>query len=145
MKNIKRSTCFILSVLLVFMAVLPVFASGETEPSNAIRTIKDLDGKRIGVQTGVLYEDLIKDDIADEEWLYYKMPNDMIPALQSGRIDAYLIEEVGYYAQRYAHPELRVMEEKAGYCDFAVIVGNNDKQPVLFAQMQEFIQNGKKS
>ncbi|MBR0416387.1 MAG: transporter substrate-binding domain-containing protein [Firmicutes bacterium] len=151
MKNTKRFTCFVLSVLLVFMAALPVFAAGDTttigasDPSGAIRTIKDLDGKRIGVQTGVLYEDLIKDEISDEEWLYYKMPNDMIPALQSGRIDAYLIEEVGYYAQRYAHPELRVMEEKAGYCDFAVIVGNNAKQPVLFAQMQEFIKKGKES
>ena len=151
MKNTKRSICFILSALLVFMAVLPVFAAGDTttigasDPSDEIRTIKDLDGKRIGVQTGVLYEDLIKDEIEGEEWLYYKMPNDMIPALQSGRIDAYLIEEVGYYAQRYAHPELRVMEEKAGYCDFAVIVGNNEKQDKLFAQMQEFIKNGKES
>ena len=156
MKNKKKYTCFILAMLLIVMAVLPIFASSEGSGENAtliapnpnasseaetssdgsIKTIKDLDGKRIGVQTGVLYEDLIQDEIQGEEWLYYKMPNDMIPALQSVKIDAYLIEEVGYYAQRYAHPELRVMAEKAGYCDFAVIVGNNAKQEILFAQMQ---------
>ena len=151
MKKTRNYKALALAMLLVFMAVVPIFASGDTttigatDPSGGISTIKDLDGKRIGVQTGVLYEDLIKDDIEGEEWLYYKMPNDMIPALQSGRIDAYLIEEVGYYAQRYAHPELRVMDEKAGYCDFAVIVGNNEKQDKLFAQMQEFIKNGKES
>ena len=165
MKNTKKYTCFILAMLLIVMAVLPIFASSEGNGENAtliapnpnasseaetssdgsIKTIKDLDGKKIGVQTGVLYEDLIQDEIQGEEWLYYKMPNDMIPALQTGKIDAYLIEEVGYYAQRYAHPELRVMDEKAGYCDFAVIVGNNAKQETLFAQMQEFIKNGKES
>ena len=75
MKNTKRFTCFVLSALLVFMAVLPVFAAGDTttigasDSAGGIQTIKDLDGKRIGVQTGVLYEDLIKDEISDEEWL----------------------------------------------------------------------------
>ncbi len=158
MKNTKRYTCFILAMLLIVMAVLPVFASsseGSNElliapnpsagRSDGINSIKDLDGKRIGVQTGVLYEDLIKDSIEGEEWLYYKLPNDMIPALNSKRIDAYLIEEVGYYAQRFAHPELVVMDEKAGYCDFAVIIGNNAKQKTLYDQMQEFIHDGKES
>ena len=70
------------------------------------------------------------------------MPNDMIPALESGRIDAYLIEEVGFYAQRYEHPELMRLEEKAGESQFAVIVGNNSKQSTLFPQIQEFIKEG---
>ena len=70
------------------------------------------------------------------------MPNDMIPALESGRIDAYLIEEVGFYAQRYEHPELMRLEEKAGESQFAVIGGNNSKQSTLFPQIQEFISEG---
>ena len=87
----------------------------------------------------MLYEDHIKDDLEGETWYYYKMPNDMIPALESNKIVAYLIEEVGYYAQRYEHPELVRLEEAVGTSDFAVIVGNNDKQDVLFAQLQQFI------
>ena len=128
----------VLALLMVVSFACSVFAA-TGEAINGIKTIKDLDGKKIGVQTGVLYEDLIKDDITDEAWLYYKLPNDMIAALEHGKIDAYLIEEVGYYAQRYEHPELVRLEEKAGYCDFAVIVGKDENQQLYYNQLQEFI------
>lgn len=117
-------------------------SSGEVDklrPKNGITTIKELDGKKIGVQTGVLYEDLIKDTIQGEEWMYFKMPNDMIPALTSKKISAYLIEEVGYYAQKYERPELVRLDEAAGYCDFAVIIGADENQAKYYAQLQEFI------
>ena len=117
--------------------------NGGMESKNGITKISDLNGKTIGVQTGVLYEDEIKDEIEGETWEYYKMPNDMIAALEANKVDAYLIEEVGYYAQRYEHPELMRLEEKAGQSEFAVIIGNNEKQDTLFRQMQEFIKEGK--
>ncbi|MBQ1907672.1 MAG: transporter substrate-binding domain-containing protein, partial [Firmicutes bacterium] len=123
------SLTLILAVLMG--AITAVAAAMPMESKNGITEINQLDGKNIGVQTGVLYEDAIKDDIDGETWLYYKMPNDMIPALEAGRIDAYLIEEVGFVAQRYEHPELMRLEEKAGVMEFAVIVGNNDKQSTL--------------
>ena len=96
----KLSALAVCAILVISMlcGTVSVFAS---EAKNGISTIKELDGRTIGVQTGVLYEDLIKDQMEGEEWLYYKMPNDMIPALETGKIDAYLIEEVGYYAQKY--------------------------------------------
>ncbi len=142
-KNIFRIFAFALCALMLFSAVS--FAEGEMQPKNGITTIKQLDGRKIGVQTGVLYEDEIKDEIEGEEWAYYKMPNDMIPALENNLIDAYLIEEVGFYAQHYEHPELMRLEEKAGMSEFAVIIGNNDKQDRLYAEMQEFIAKGKES
>ena len=164
MKNTFRKTLALLLALVIALgaslAAPAAFASDtltigasepqddgqdKMEPKNGITTIKDLDGKTIGVQTGVLYEDEIKDEIEGETWEYYKMPNDMIAALEANKIDAYLIEEVGFYAQRYEHPELMRLEEKAGQSEFAVIIGNNEKQDTLFRQMQEFIAEGKKS
>ncbi len=145
MKGMNKKSALLLALTIAVCTVLasfaPAFAEGDNEmtPKNGITTIAQLDNKNIGVQTGVLYEDEIKDEIEGEEWLYYKMPNDMIPALESNKIDAYLIEEVGFYAQRYEHPELMRLEEKAGQSEFAVIVGNNEKQEVLFAQIQEYI------
>ena len=148
----RRTLILLLALILALSAVtMPyVFADGEDEgekmePKNGITKISDLNGKTIGVQTGVLYEDEIKDEIENETWLYYKMPNDMIAALEANKIDAYLIEEVGFYAQHYEHPELMRLEEKAGQSEFAVIIGNNEKQDTLYKQMQEFIAEGKKS
>ncbi|MBR5740571.1 MAG: transporter substrate-binding domain-containing protein, partial [Firmicutes bacterium] len=149
MKTMRFLSVLLISILVIgAFAPLMVYAEGE-EPQNValngITTIEELNGKRLGVQTGVLYEDLIKDQLEDEEWLYYKLPNDMIPALENNKIDAYLIEEVGYYAQRYEHPELVRLDEAVGQCEFAVIVGNNDKQDMLFSQLQEFISDRKES
>ncbi|MBQ1430823.1 MAG: transporter substrate-binding domain-containing protein, partial [Firmicutes bacterium] len=146
--SILLITVMVFTAMMGLIAPAAVYAEGEEQPNvalNGITTIEELNGKRLGVQTGVLYEDLIKDELEGEEWLYYKLPNDMIPALENNKIDAYLIEEVGYYAQRYEHPELVRLEEAVGQCEFAVIVGNNDKQDLLFSQIQEFIAERKES
>ena len=141
-RNMRRLTSLLLALVIAAGTLLafPAAIFAEQAPTKSgIATIEELNGKNLGVQTGVLYEDHIKDELEGETWYYYKMPNDMIPALESNKIVAYLIEEVGYYAQRYEHPELVRLEEAVGTSDFAVIVGNNDKQDVLFAQLQQFI------
>lgn len=160
-------TLFLVSLLLV-LSLFGVFAANaknknaedaraeskeaKLEAKNGITKISELNGKTLGVQTGVLYEESTnagispKEALPDSSWMYYKMPNDMIPALESNKIDAYLIEEVGYFAQRYEHPELIRLEEAAGFCDFAVIVGNRGgRQKRLYAELQEFIQKGRES
>ncbi|MCQ2604540.1 MAG: ABC transporter substrate-binding protein/permease [Spirochaetia bacterium] len=139
----KKSLLIITLLITTLAAPCLVFAG---KAKNGITTIEELNGKAIGVQTGVLYEDVAnsgisaKEALPDSSWLYYKMPNDMIAALQSNKIAAYLIEEVGFFAQKYEHPELVRLDKASGYCDFAVIVGNRDgKQQKLYAQLQEFI------
>ena len=148
MKNIDKKVSLLLALTIALVSVLGLpamaFAEGEpTEAKNGITTIDQLNGKNIGVQTGVLYEDHIKDDLEGETWYYYKMPNDMILALESNKIDAYLIEEVGFYAQKFEHPELVRLEEPVGQSEFAVIVGasggDKSRQDRLFNELQEFI------
>ena len=56
-------------------------------------TIEDLNGHGIGVQTAVLYEELIRERVPDTTFQYYTMPNDMILALKSGKIDGWSPEE----------------------------------------------------
>ena len=100
-----------LAVFLLVMLIASLSAFSEPKYS----TIEDLNGKNIGVQTAVLYEELIQDRVPDSTIQYYTMPNDMILALTSGKVDAYLIEEVSYGVQKKNHPELDVLEEPAGY------------------------------
>ncbi len=144
----KKTGIILLVLLLCAASILPAmaFAAEEMQPKYGITKIEELHGKRLGVQTGTLYEQAIgwpKEET--DKFEQYKMPNDMLLALESNKLDAYLIEEVGFYAQRYEHPELMRLEEKAGESQFAVIVGNNEKQDRLFAEMQEFIAAGKES
>ena len=101
--------------------------------------ITELDGETMGVQTAVLYEELIFDRAPNVTWQYYTMPNDMILALQSNKIRAYVIEEVGFIVQKQNHPELETLIEPAGIADYAIAVGNNERQAKLLAEINEFI------
>jgi len=133
-----RGVVLFMVVLLVVVMLQPSFVCAA-EKNGTISSIADLDGRQLGVQTAVSYEQVIKDQIPEAEWNYFQMPNDMILALQSSKIDAYLIEEVGFAAQIFEHPELTRLEEAAGSIDFVISVGNNEKQAGLLAEVNEFI------
>lgn len=121
------------AILVMFICAVSVATAAEFE------TIEDLDGHNIGVQTAVLYEELIKDRVPSSTIQYYTMPNDMILALKSGKIDAYLIEEVSYGVQKKNHPDLAVLDEPAGYINATCIIGNNDRQDRILAELNAFI------
>ena len=118
---------------MLVLALLPLAAESQ------YKTIEDLNGRNIGVQTAVLYEELIQDRVPDSTIQYYTMPNDMILALTSGKVDAYLIEEVSFGVQKKNHPELEVIEEPAGYISATCIIGENERQDVLLSQLNQFI------
>ena len=122
-----------LSILLALLLAAAALCAAE------FTTIEDLNGRDIGVQTAVLYEELIMDRVPDSTFQYYTMPNDMILALQSGKVDAYLIEEVSYGVQKKNHPDLAVLEEPAGYINATCIIGNNERQDRLLSELNQFI------
>ena len=126
-------------VLMLLMTFVMIFGTVPVAYASEYKTIEELNGTKIGVQTGCLYETHIADECPDAEIQYFTMPQDMILALNSNKIDAYLIEEVGYYATAAVHPELATLEESAGLCEAAVIIGNNDKQERLLREINEFI------
>lgn len=148
-KNIRKIAIFLMAAMLLLSAVsvfghdAPTTATAETK--QGFTSIADLDGHELGVQTSVLYEDLVKDRIPNANWHYYTMPNDMILALEANKISAYLIEDVGFVAQFAQHPELVALDEVAGVCEYKVVIGNNERQELLTQQMNEFIKKSKEN
>ena len=120
----------LLILLLMLLSLTSLFA---------ISSIDELDGKNIGVQTAVLYEELIMDRLPNATFQYYTMPNDMILALTSGKVDAYLIEQVSFGVQKKNHPELTTLSEPAGYITATCIIGNNSKKDRLLSELNAFI------
>ena len=130
---------------LIIFLVAAVFLASAFSAREKIETIEDLNGSNIGVQTAVLYEDLIKDRVPDSTFQYYTMPNDMIYALTSGKVDAYLIEEVSFGVQKANHPELECLEEPAGYINATCIIGNNSRQDRILKEINQFIKDSTES
>ena len=126
-------------LIIALLLSLSLFSLSATNKYPKDTPISALDGKNIAVQTAVLYEELIKDKVPHTTFQYYTMPNDMIYALQSGKVDAYLIEGVSYGIQKKNHPELETLDEVAGYINATCIIGNNSKQATLLKELNEFI------
>ena len=126
--------------LMVMLLTVTLFAA--TVDTSKFEKIEDFNGLPIGVQTAVLYEELIQDRVPDTEFQYYTMPTDMILALKSGKVAAYLVEAVGYGVHKANHPELSTFKEIPGYISASNIIGNNDKQERLLREMNEFIRKG---
>lgn len=125
-------------LLILFLIAVSALFTISAAPIDNLK-IEDFNGKPIGVQTAVLYEELVRNRLPDTEFMYYTMPNDMILSLVSGKISAYLVEEVGYGVQKKNHPELEILSEYAGYIDATCIIGNNEKKDILLSQLNEFI------
>ena len=130
---------------LILFLVAAVFLASAFSAREKIETIEDLNGSNIGVQTAVLYEGLIRDRVPDSTFQYYTMPNDMIYALTSGKVDAYLIEEVSFGVQKANHPELECLEEPAGYINATCIIGNNSRQDRILKEINQFIKDSTES
>ena len=140
--------CIMLIVSFPMAAFADARSDGASENQDAenevwmeYNSIDELDGKIIGVQTAVLYEELLFDRLPNATYQYYTMPNDMILALTSGKVSSYLIEGVSFYVQKANHPELEHLEEPAGTSEYACVIGNNDRQEKTLAEMNEFIAN----
>ncbi len=140
----KKVLCLVLALLMLVGSLTFVYAdsiptTANTETKSGFTSIDELNGELVGVQTSVLYEELIRDRIPKTEWQYFTMPNDMILALESNKISAYLIEEVGFIAQYDKHPELVRMDEVAGVCNYSIVVGNNERQAQLLSEINAYI------
>ena len=131
--------------ILTIIIVLSALVSSLFATKGKIETIEDLNGRNVAVQTAVLYEELIRERVPDTVFQYYTMPNDMIYALTSGKVDAYLIEEVSFGVQKANHPELATLEEPAGYINATCIIGNNDRQDRILREINQFIKDSTES
>ena len=132
-------------IILTILALAVLCTGAFAADTSKFEKIEDFNGLPIGVQTAVLYEELIQDRVPDTDFQYYTMPVDMIAALKSGKVAGYLIEAVGYGVHKANHPELTTFKEIPGYISASNIIGNNDRQERLLREMNEFIDNGYKN
>ena len=59
-----------------------------------IATLADLKGKRIGMASGVAFDQLIEENLEGvDDFLYYNSISDLVAALQSGKVDAFIEDD----------------------------------------------------
>ena len=75
----------------------PYYRSGAqlfVKKGSAIMSVKDLNGKKVGVTLGTTYETWVRDNIAGADVRTYKGVPDMVLEIATGRIDGFITDKI---------------------------------------------------
>jgi polar amino acid transport system substrate-binding protein len=75
----------------------PYYRSGAqlfVQKGSAIKSVKDMEGKKVGVTLGTTYEKWVRENITDADVRTYKGVPDMILEVGIGRIDGFITDKI---------------------------------------------------
>ncbi len=103
-------------------------------------TPKEFAGKRLGIVTGTMFEDVAKEHYPEAELYFYNSCSDLAEALDKGKIDVYMLDEpVGrLLTNSYPDQSVSPVLEPASYA-FAFAKGS-ERSDLLREQMDAFIE-----
>ncbi len=96
--------------------------------ANEITGIAQLDGKRIGVMTGTSSDRAARDHFPRSQIVYFNTFNDLVIALENGKIDAFLMEEPQARLLLKSRPNFTALNEQLTFDDYAFIFSKNEKE-----------------
>ena len=103
------------------------------------RTLADFSGATIGVVTGTIFADLVREYIPDAKFAYYDNLADHVNALKSGKTDAFVIDEPVARAMCAADQRLEIFPEPLGRFDFAYMLGKSVRGTALCEELSEYL------
>ncbi|MCR5346216.1 MAG: transporter substrate-binding domain-containing protein [Fretibacterium sp.] len=102
-------------------------------------SVSQLDGRRIGVQTGSSFDSLITSALPHSNLKYFNNKADMVNALISGKIDAYAADEPVIRNQMLQDGRIGCIPEYLERFDFAYVFPVTEEGQRLCGQMNEFL------
>ena len=135
--------CFLLTAVLLF-SVLSGCAEGSRE-ANVVTSVSQLTTERVGVQAGTSYEESLLEICPDAEIAYYSYPTDMLVALDQGKLDYFLIEDISYQIEKDYFPWLACLDGSVASTPVGAAISQQSRYPLLQSQLEEFVENLKNS
>ncbi len=149
--NKKIDIIIIIFILLIIAAVIIAIVAQPNEKNNTPKkdvsqlTAADFAEKTFGVHTGTLYEGFIKKNYPKASINYYHTLPDMIPALQTGLIDAFLVNRPTAEQLSRDNPGITMLKDPVGSSEYGMIFPKTEAGDKIRAQMDEYITKLKKS
>ncbi len=115
----------------------PAEAAGEGE---AVPEWAGYNGKRLGVLTGPLMEDIAHTYFPDSEYMLFNSYPDCIAALLAGRIDAYLGDELGLITVHAEQPQIDYIRDRITFQEQSFAFRKGDaRSAALCRQLNAFL------
>jgi polar amino acid transport system substrate-binding protein len=111
----------------------------QKRDAHAITSVHQLTTERVGVQVGTLYEEGLLETNPDVEIIYYTVPTDMLVALEQGKLDCFLIEDITYQIEKKHCPWLECLEGSVFSTPVGAAISKHSRYPQLQVQLEKFV------
>ena len=131
----------ILPVIITICLIAAVFCLLPTNKQNnkQPKTLDELDGCKVGIQTGLNYEDYLAESCPGAEPVFYSDYRGMFPALEQGKLDAMLTENISFSIEAIENEGTVAIEEPLDHIGNSIGVGSDGMGKSLMRQLNEFI------
>ena len=136
-----RRIILLLVFLLALSTCIPVWAeSGSSDSTDGMITaIQDLNGKRIGVQTGTTFDAIVKQSLPQAQISYFNSYSDMAAALEANKIDAFPGDEPVLRLMAAENDKLVILDDRMDSFEFGFVMPKTDEGKKLQDEMNAWL------
>ena len=121
------------------MAVLKAETAPVSVADGVYKTLDELNGRNIGVQTGQSFDAMISARLPEATLTYYNNKADLINALTTGKIVSYAADEPVAKVQMQENDKLTYVPEYLDSFEFGYVFAKNEEGAKLRDQMNEYL------
>ena len=107
-------------------------------PVSVFADLAKLNGKRIAMLSGSVFDTVVPQFIEDPQFEYYNSFSDAAQALDNGKVDAYVMDDAPARLVMRDYPSQRILRQITNE-EYAFIFGNSAKGEKALVQFNEFI------
>ena len=108
-------------------------------------SIAELDGRRIGILTGSVYDDISMQLAPNGEFAYFNTVSDLVSAIHANKADAFAIDENIAREVIRENPDLGYIKQPVMTVDSGLLFPKTEQGNILRQQFDEFLTKAKES
>ena len=102
-------------------------------------TMDQLDGKRIGILTGSIFQPYVEERLPNAELSYYSSISDLVSALKASRIDAFPLDEATLKSVMRQEEQVTRVEEYLDRVEVGMVFAKSDEGQKLCDEVSEWL------
>ena len=141
----KRVCTGLLGLLLLLLPLVPAGAEQDVaapdggQQSGMFTSLSQLNGKRIGVQTGTTFDEIVLETLPDAQISYFNTYPDMAAATEANKIDGFPGDEPVLRLIAAENSRLAILDERMDSFMFGFVLPKNAAGEKLLAELDAWI------
>lgn len=136
----KTLFCALLSALLVLFSPAAGTADAPVQANNGVySSLNDLNGKKIGVQTGTSFAEMVQKRLPASTVEFYNTKADLLAALTGNKVEAFVVDEPVANLMEKEHNQIAYLTEYLDEYTFGIVFAKNEAGYTLRDEFNAFL------